>query len=65
MPARDKTGPQGAGPLTGRGLGNCNKDVQPTSRGCGLGRGLGRGQGCGLGRGNNNGLGRRRNITQK
>ncbi|MBU1070857.1 DUF5320 domain-containing protein [Patescibacteria group bacterium] len=23
MPAQDKTGPQGMGPLTGRGLGNC------------------------------------------
>lgn len=24
MPRRDKTGPNGAGPMTGRGLGNCN-----------------------------------------
>ena len=35
MPAQDKTGPQGMGPLTGRGLGPCA---------CGLGRGFGLGR---------------------
>ncbi|MDD4027251.1 MAG: DUF5320 domain-containing protein [Candidatus Shapirobacteria bacterium] len=34
MPNRDKTGPLGQGPATGRGFGPCGK---------GLGRGLGRG----------------------
>ena len=40
MPYRDKTGPQGQGPMTGKGLGPC-----------GVGRGLGRGMGFGRGRG--------------
>ena len=35
MPLRDQTGPDGRGPMTGRGLGPC-------SRGSGLGRGIGR-----------------------
>ena len=38
MPAQDRTGPNGQGPLTGRGLGPC-------------GRGLARGRGFGMGRG--------------
>lgn len=37
MPAFDKTGPQGQGPMTGRGMGRCNK-------GRGLGRYFGRNQ---------------------
>jgi len=40
MPGFDGTGPQGQGPLTGRGLGPC---------GCGMRRGFGRGFGKGLG----------------
>lgn len=43
MPNFDQTGPNGEGPLTGRGLGDCN-----TPRG---GRGFGRGFGRGNGRG--------------
>ena len=39
MPNRDKTGPAGVGPLTGRGLGPCNQDNR---QGFGCGRGLGR-----------------------
>ena len=39
MPAQDKTGPAGQGPLTGRGLGPC---------GFGLRRGFGRGFGRGF-----------------
>jgi hypothetical protein len=27
MPAQDKTGPQGQGPLTGRGLGSCGEGL--------------------------------------
>lgn len=40
MPRLDKTGPRGAGPMTGRGLGPCG-------RGMGYGRGYGRGMGYG------------------
>lgn len=52
MPNKDKTGPEGKGPKTGRGLGNCggSGNVQPR-------RGLGQceekqGRGCGRGRKN-------------
>ncbi|AKM82416.1 TPA: hypothetical protein DD449_04980 [Candidatus Berkelbacteria bacterium] len=38
MPRLNGTGPQGMGPMTGRGLGSC-----------GGGRGYGRGMGCGYG----------------
>lgn len=44
MPRFDGTGPAGAGPMTGRGLGSCGA-------GYGYGRGLGRGFGRGIGRG--------------
>ena len=46
MPNRDKTGPEGKGPKTGRQMGNC-KGAKPTAgrnsrpRGRGLGRGKG------------------------
>jgi len=71
MPYGNKTGPQGQGPLTGRGLGSCN-DVEisevseidyseypkrPIQRGFGLGRGPGRGFGLGRGIGRGLGLG--------
>ena len=39
MPNRDKTGPEGKGPKTGRQMGDC-KDAKPIA-----GRGLGRGRG--------------------
>ena len=45
MPAFDGTGPQGMGPMTGRGMGPC-------------GRGMGRRFGFGFGRGGRRGLGR-------
>ena len=45
MPRLDKTGPQGQGPRTGRGMGNC-----PGTGGTGRGLGFGRGQGRGFGR---------------
>jgi hypothetical protein len=48
MPYGDKTGPDGQGARTGRGLGNCNGQG---GAGRGVGRGLGRGGGRGLGRG--------------
>ena len=34
MPNMDKTGPQGMGPLTGRGMGSCGNGMR---RGCGMG----------------------------
>ncbi len=43
MPGFDGTGPNGLGPMTGRGMGNCRQ----SQGGCGLGRGLGRGRGRG------------------
>jgi hypothetical protein len=65
MPAGDRTGPWGAGPRTGRGLGYCSGYAAPGymspgpgmgfgrgyGRGFGLGRGFGRGMGMGMGRG--------------
>jgi len=46
MPYGDKTGPAGAGPMTGRGLGDCATGATGSSfrqgfgaRGCGFGRG--------------------------
>lgn len=48
MPKLDGTGPQGQGPMTGRGCGKCGG-------GQGVGTGIGRGLGC---RGGRRGLGR-------
>ena len=50
MPNRDKTGPTGQGPGTGRGLGSCGDQ--------GLSLGFGRRFGFGCGRGFGRGLGR-------
>jgi len=47
MPGRDGTGPIGAGPITGRGLGFCTG----AGLGLGLGPGCRRGFGGGYGRG--------------
>ncbi len=44
MPYRDGTGPQGQGPMTGRGFGPCG-DGRGMGRRMGFGRGLGRGWG--------------------
>ena len=41
MPALNGTGPQGAGPLTGRRMGNCVNEAN--SANAGYGRGFGRG----------------------
>ena len=43
MPGRDKTGPNGKGPMTGRKLGPCNKDAksEPLQYGQGCRRGFG------------------------
>ncbi|MFH1802956.1 MAG: DUF5320 domain-containing protein [archaeon] len=46
MPKFDGTGPEGKGPLTGRGMGDC-KGAKPSAAAFGRGRGLGRGFGRG------------------
>ncbi len=40
MPRRDRTGPWGAGPLTGRGMGLCRNSLWRMGAGLGLGLGL-------------------------
>ena len=57
MPAGDRTGPQGMGPMTGRGAGFCAGNTAPGYAGnAGFGRGCGRGHG-GAGRGMGRGFG--------
>ncbi|MBN2848267.1 MAG: DUF5320 domain-containing protein [Coriobacteriia bacterium] len=59
MPGQDGTGPEGRGPLTGRGAGNCATPADETTNGRFFGRRLGLGRGLGLGaRGRGRGLGR-------
>ena len=52
MPDFDKTGPQGQGPMTGRGMGPCAVPAGRQGKGRGMGMGFGRcrGYGRGLGR---------------
>ena len=61
MPGRDKTGPEGFGPLTGRQMGLCVGNDRPASssfyRGYGRGFGWGGGRGFGYGRGLGRGFG--------
>lgn len=53
MPRGDRTGPEGAGPVTGRGLGYCTGHPAPGYMnpfpGRGMGRGFGYGKGMGMG----------------
>jgi hypothetical protein len=64
MPQQDRTGPQGQGPKTGRGMGKCGpKGGTPIPRGqggMGSGSGQGRGAGKGAGRGTGQGGGQGR-----
>lgn len=53
MPFGDRTGPQGLGPMTGRGVGFCAGFGVPGSMNPGIGRGFG-GRGRGGGRGRRN-----------
>lgn len=71
MPNFDGTGPQGKGPMTGRGMGKCGQNKTDNSsttpalsmgRGRGAGRGSGTGRGRGAGRGTNAGRGLGRNA---
>jgi len=50
MPGMNRTGPEGLGPMTGRGMGFCGG-------GCGVAPGYDRGSGRGSGRGMRNGYG--------
>ena len=68
MPRGDRTGPEGKGPMTGRGAGYCSENDEPgfandsPRRGFGFGFGFGGGGGRGLGRrgrGRGQGLGGR------
>ena len=67
MPRKNGTGPQGLGPKTGRGLGQCNPDNNapstrnPAGGNSGQGQGNGRGQGRGQSGGRGSGRGRGRN----
>jgi hypothetical protein len=49
MPRGDRTGPEGAGPMTGRGLGYCSGYNAPGFMDSGFGRAFRRGFGCGRG----------------
>ena len=51
MPGGDRTGPWGAGPMTGRGVGICAGYDMPGYMNPAFGRGSGRGWGRGFGRG--------------
>ena len=63
MPRGDKTGPNGQGQMTGRGMGYCNGYENPGyMNGERAGRGFARGRGRGLGRGNGRGYGRNFNY---
>ena len=53
MPNKDKTGPEGKGPKTGRQMGKCKGAKPQAGKRLGLGRGLGRGNGLGRGRNQN------------
>ncbi|PKL24977.1 MAG: hypothetical protein CVV47_06740 [Spirochaetae bacterium HGW-Spirochaetae-3] len=59
MPGMNRTGPTGAGPMTGRGLGACGASARGGyGRGACRGNGTGRGAGFGNGRGQSVGPGR-------
>jgi len=51
MPRGDRTGPAGAGPMTGRGAGLCTGNAMPGYLNPVAGRGFGMGMGMGMGRG--------------
>lgn len=57
MPGGDRSGPAGAGPMTGRGMGYCVGRA-PVAGGARMGRGVGYGGGFGRGYGAGGGFGR-------
>ncbi len=62
MPNLDKMGPQGKGPGTGRGQGNCKKDSESNPI---QGLSIGRKKGLRRGNGNRDGQGVGRNCNNK
>lgn len=61
MPGKDKKGPMGQGPMSGRGKGRCDgANTQDDTRQGGPGLGMGRGRGQGQGRRRGGGQGQRR-----
>lgn len=63
MPGRDHKGPEGEGPLTGRGMGECRKnnptnDERPYGRGRKFAQNQDSERGRGLGKGRRRGFGR-------
>ncbi len=66
MPRGDRTGPEGAGPMTGRGLGHCAGYETPgyMNADSGYGRGAGHGYGRRVGRGFGGGYGRGGRFAQ-
>lgn len=58
MPRGDRTGPEGFGPMTGRGMGFCAGNATAGFYAGGRGRCFGRGRGFGFGRGLGFGWGR-------
>ncbi len=51
MPAFDQTGPQGQGPMSGRGMGPCAMPAGRQGKGQRMGMRMGFGRCCGFGRG--------------
>lgn len=63
MPGFDRTGPNGQGAMTGRGMGNCQaQTANPMVGGRGMGMGGGRGLGRGAGVGGGRGMGMRNRV---
>lgn len=60
MPRGDRRGPEGAGPMSGRGLGYCAGNEQPGFRADAAPQGAGRGFRNGAGRGPGFGCGQKR-----
>ena len=63
MPNFDKTGPAGAGSMTGKGRGACTQDNNTPQNFAGGGRGMGCRRGRGMGRGMGQGMGCCRNPS--
>jgi len=58
MPACNQSGPEGQGPVTGKGRGMCQRTDYSAFSGVGVGRGRGRGMGTGQGMAQGAGMGR-------
>lgn len=58
MPGFNQSGPEGQGPVTGKGRGMCQRTDYSAFSGVGVGRGRGRGMGTGQGMAQGEGMGR-------